>query len=113
MKKLGIDQLPVVSEYGVQGMVTLGNLTAKMLSGKLNKDTLVGDCLLKGHKTIDVDCSLGRLALIFDTHHYALICNTQKTFGPKGECSEATMVSAVVTRIDLLGYITSQHAAAS
>jgi len=107
MKDLGVDQLPVVSAAGVEGMVTLGNLNSKLISGNLTQDTPVSRCLFKGHKTIGIDCTLGSLATIFDTHHYALLCTSQKTYGADGTFTESTMITAVVTRIDLLGFITS------
>merc|ERR1719331_1867214 len=97
-----------VTQLNLQAPVTLKpDVTTKLISGNLTQDTAVSSCLFKGHKTIGIDCTLGRLATIFDTHHYALLCTSQKTYGADGSFTESTMITAVVTRIDLLGFITS------
>lgn len=107
MKKMGIDQVPVVTEGHVLGVVTMGNLTSKLLTAKIGPDSLVNECLFTGHKIVGISSTLGELATIFDTHHFALICTSQKMIGPGNTFTNTTTVTAVVTRVDLLTYLTS------
>jgi len=107
MNKMGYDQLPVVdSDNHVVGMVTLGNLTAKMTRGVVKSDDPVNDAVYKQFKKIDLTCKLRDLSRIFDKDHFALVMVGNKCVLPGAEeATTRSVVVGIVTRIDLLNYI--------
>ncbi len=105
LNKHGYDQLPVVKEDNeVMGMVTLGNLAAKMTRGQLLKNDPVSKGVYTQFKKIDLTCNLGDLSKIFNNDHFALVVNTNKYF-LAGSVKTRSVVVGVATRIDLLNYI--------
>ncbi|XP_022257528.1 cystathionine beta-synthase-like isoform X2 [Limulus polyphemus] len=79
MNKEGFDQLPVVDETGVvKGMVTLGNLMAKILAGKVTGTARVSEVLYTQFFKITLETSLGRLYRYLDKGHFALVVHEQK-----------------------------------
>lgn len=103
----GYDQIPVVSkENDVLGVVTEGNLSAKLMSGKVKADDSVTKALFKQFRVVSNDTTLSELASIFDYDHFALVVQRQRCFtGAGSEPEEKRIVSAVVTRIDLLKHL--------
>merc|ERR1712124_77153 len=68
MNREQFDQLPVVNEGGyVLGMVTLGNLMGKMVSGKVTPDSPVSDCIYDQFKKVSLTSTLREL---FIRKHY-------------------------------------------
>eukprot|EP00117_Sycon_ciliatum_P032863 scpid48826/ scgid25404/ Cystathionine beta-synthase; Beta-thionase; Serine sulfhydrase len=105
MNEGGYDQIPVVSDDGsVQGMVTLGNLMAKILKGTIQKSDEVSKAQYGQFKQLDISTSLGALSRILDHDHYAIIVQQQKLVSSAGLSSKTT-IFGIVTRIDLLNYI--------
>ena len=110
-------------------MVTEGDLTAKMVDGRLKSTDPVKDALFRNHKTVKLDTSLGELSRIFDRHHFALVFTEQRTYSAAGTSTSPRaagggtptstgeaggfrvrkMIFGVVTRIDLLRYITAER----
>eukprot|EP00163_Fabomonas_tropica_P033766 TRINITY_DN9063_c0_g1_i1.p1 TRINITY_DN9063_c0_g1~~TRINITY_DN9063_c0_g1_i1.p1 ORF type:complete len:548 (-),score=199.62 TRINITY_DN9063_c0_g1_i1:1541-3076(-) len=108
LKTTGFDQLPVVSDGGeIMGVVTQGNLTAKLVRKKIKPTDAVSAALFKGFKTLKSTTPLSHLASIFERDTYALVVTTQKNFGGDGSSSEKSIVSGIVTGIDLLNYISA------
>jgi len=106
LREQGIDQIPVISADGdIVGMVTLGNLTSQIVSGRVVPTDPVVKVVYKQFKQIPVTTSLATLSKIFDKDHYALVTTTQKCYSAPGSVTEKTVVFGVVTRIDLLHYI--------
>jgi len=105
----GFDQLPVVSaENVILGVVTEGNLTAKLMSGRVKPSDPVTKALYSQFRCVSLSSKLGELARIFDRDHFALVVTTQRCYGGSGAPpSEKTLISGVVSRIDLLKYITA------
>jgi cystathionine beta-synthase len=109
----GFDQLPVVGADGeVLGVLTEGNLSAKLTSRRVAGSDPVTAAMFKQFRTVALDTPLSDLARIFDRDHFALVTTTQRCFGGAGSApTDKTVVSAVVTRIDLLKYITDNDPA--
>ena len=107
LKREGFDQLPVVDPTdGILGVVTEGNLTARMMNNRVKRDDSVTKALYRQFHKVDGNTKLGTLARIFDRDHFALVVASQKSFrGGESEPAEVEIVNGVVSRIDLLSYI--------
>jgi len=102
----GYDQLPCVrADGGIEGMVTLGNLTSQILSGRVQPTDPISKVLYRQFNKVPINTKLGALSKMFDRDHFALVVTTQKTYTAGGECAEKTIVYGVATRIDLLNYV--------
>jgi len=106
MSAEGYDQLPVVTKQGsVEGMVTLGNLTAQITRGQIKPDDSSSKAAFKQFKQISLSTTLRHLSKIFDKDHFALVVHTNRNYSSPHSVSEKSVVYGVVTRIDLLNYI--------
>jgi cystathionine beta-synthase len=106
MKEHNFDQLPVIAENGdVQGMVTMGNLTSQLVSGRVTPRDPVSRALFPQFKRISMDTTLGALSKIFDRDHFALVVTTQRNHSGGGVVASRSVVVGVATRVDLLNYI--------
>lgn len=107
----GFDQLPVVADDGnVVGVVTEGNLTAKLTAGRVKPADSVTQAMFKKFHKVTFETPLADLARIFDNAHFALVTSTQTCFDGTGARTERTVVSAIASRIDLLKWITEEQA---
>ena len=114
LNSLGIDQLPIVGDDNcILGVVTEGNLSARVLSGRATGSDPVSSVLYKSFRKVSVSTSLGALAKVFDSEHFAVVLQTQKVYTGGGTTTEKSVVVGVVTRIDLLRYISDGGAAAA
>jgi len=112
MRDQNFDQLPVIAENNdVLGMVTMGNLTSQLVSGRVQPTDPVSRAIFPQFKRIGTDTTLGALSKIFDRDHFALVTTTQRYHSGGGTVSSKTVVVGVVTRVDLLSYITTQSPA--
>ncbi|CAG0915194.1 unnamed protein product [Notodromas monacha] len=108
MNKENFDQLPVVDESStILGMVTLGNLISKILAKKIEPWSPVSEVVYNQFKKISLNTSLGRLSRILDQDHYALVVHKQQCYSEKGHKVEKEVIIGIVSRIDLLNYITA------
>lgn len=105
----GFDQLPVVgTDNNILGVVTEGNLSAKLMAGRVLPSASVTAVAFPQFRKVTASTTLGDLGRVFDKDHFALVVATQKVFTSAGsEPEHRTIVSGVVTRIDLLRYITA------
>ena len=102
----GFDQLPIVSaENEILGVVTEGNLSAKLLAERIKGSDPVTCGLYPRYKQISLTTHLGELARIFDHEHFALVVTTQRCYLGDGAISEKKLIYGVVSRIDLLKFI--------
>lgn len=102
----GFDNLPVVSDKGtIVGVVTEGNLTAKMASGRVAADDTVEGAMYKVFSKVTLETPLGDLARYFDTDHFALVATSQTSISSGGAATERSVIFGIVSRIDLLKYI--------
>ncbi len=104
----GFDQLPIVGEdNSILGVVTEGNLTARVLTGKTLAKDPVSKALFKGFCKVTVRTPLHELALAFDTEPFAVVLQTQKLFTSPDTTIEKSVVVGVVTRVDLMSFLMS------
>lgn len=98
--------VPVQSENDgkVLGVLTEGNLTSMLTQSRIAPDDIIVGAMYKQFKQVQLSTKLGDLALIFDRDYYALVVAEQKCFS-KGIQATRSVVAGVVTRIDLLNYI--------
>uniref|UniRef100_H3ADZ1 Cystathionine beta-synthase n=1 Tax=Latimeria chalumnae TaxID=7897 RepID=H3ADZ1_LATCH len=110
LKEKGFDQVPVVDESGlVLGMVTLGNMLASLLAGKIQPSDTVSKILYKQFKQISLNDNLGKLSVILETDHFALVVHEQIQYQVDGSFTMKQMVFGVVTAIDLLNFVTAKE----
>jgi cystathionine beta-synthase len=106
LTKNGFDQLPCLNASGeIEGMVTLGNLTSQILSGRVKRTDPISKVLYRQLNKVSLNTKLGTLSKLFDRDHFALVTAVQKHHSASGGTSEKTLVCGVATRIDLLNYI--------
>uniref|UniRef100_A0A8D3C0V2 Cystathionine beta-synthase n=1 Tax=Scophthalmus maximus TaxID=52904 RepID=A0A8D3C0V2_SCOMX len=110
LKEKGFDQAPVVDEAGlILGMVTLGNMLASILAGKIKVSDPVSKVLYKQFKQIRLIDNLGKLSRILETDHFALVVHEQIQYLTDGTPSLKQMVFGVVTAVDLLNFVTGHE----
>jgi len=106
MQKEGYDQLPVVDhESLIQGVVTLGSLMNKLVSGKVKGTSPVSQSLYSQFQRITLDTTLGKLSTILHRDHFALVVHRQRLY-LQGSVQEKEVCIGIVTQIDLLTHIT-------
>ncbi|KAM8873449.1 cystathionine beta-synthase a [Synchiropus picturatus] len=110
LKDKGFDQAPVVDESGlILGMVTLGNILASILAGKIKLSDPVSKVIYKQFKQIRLNDNLGKLSRILETDHFALVVHEQIQYLTDGSSSLKQMVFGVVTAVDLLNFVTGRE----
>ncbi|CAI8049770.1 Cystathionine beta-synthase [Geodia barretti] len=103
-----IDQVPILTDNGdVLGMVTLSNLTTKMVRGQANTSDPVTSVSYTQFRKVMPNTSLGQLSKILEKDHYAIVMHDSNKRDARGE--KISTVGGVVTSIDLLQYISSQQ----
>ena len=110
LKAEGYDMVPVIGTEGeVIGVVTEGNMSSKIISGRADPDATVADAgvVYKAFRRFNVNDSLSDLARALDLEPYALIVTEQRCFRRSGGVVTKSVVSGIVTRIDLLEYVSS------
>ena len=133
LKDEGFDMVPVLKDNHVVGVVTEGNMSSLLLSGRARPDSTVEDAgvIYKAHKCFSMNATLAELAQALDHESYALIVTEQRCFSSgskrkhcngddKGSIIDdgtvpirtsrvvtRRIVSGIVTRIDLLDYVSS------
>jgi len=106
LNRNGYDQLPCLTKEGnIEGMVTLGNLTSQILSGRVKSTDPISKVLYRQFHKVALSTKLGTLSKIFDKDAFSLVTTRQKNYGPTGQLTEKTLVFGVATRIDLLNFI--------
>jgi cystathionine beta-synthase len=110
MNSQGFDMVPVqsVEDGEVLGAVTEGNLTALITQGRISPSDTCGKAMYKKFKKATLNTTLSDLAAMFDTDSFALVVAEQKCFN-EGVETIRTVVTGVVTRIDLLNFIAANE----
>lgn len=106
--------VPVLDEDGhVGGVVTEGNMTSMILSGRAAPDASVKDAkvVYKTFRRINMGDSLADLAQALDHEAFALVITEQRCYNGKkvNEVLTKSVVSGIVTRIDLLDFISNEN----
>jgi cystathionine beta-synthase len=108
LQREGFDQMPVVDESGaVIGMVTEGNLLSLMTRRKVKGSDPCENALYKQFKQVDLSTPIGKVSRILDKYNFCLVVSTSRQYAGKGLVTEKTTIVSMVTRIDLLNYITT------
>jgi len=106
MTSNGFDMIPVQSEDDgkVLGIITEQNLTSMIIRGRILPDEPASKAMYKQFKQVQLNTKLANLATMFDRDSYALVVAEQRVF-QSGSVTTKSVVAGVVTRIDLLNYI--------
>lgn len=136
LKQEGFDMVPVVEDNHVVGVVTEGNMTSRLLSERAEPDTTVAEAgvIYKSFRKFSMNDTLADLAQALDSEPYALIVTEQRCFTgdngrnramsnaseddsvtttpslqtvPHSSVITRSVVSGIVTRIDLLDFVSS------
>ncbi|CAM9597309.1 unnamed protein product [Ascophyllum nodosum] len=108
LKRQGYDMVPVVSEDNkIRGVVTEGNLMACLLHGRVQPEDAVESVMYRQFKKVGLHTPLEELARWFDRDHFALVCTEQRSY-TGGSYSTITVITGVVTRVDLLSFIATK-----
>mmetsp|Transcript_16484 Transcript_16484/g.28592 ORF Transcript_16484/g.28592 Transcript_16484/m.28592 type:complete len:474 (+) Transcript_16484:196-1617(+) len=103
------DQLPVLGGDGaILGVVTAGNMNSMLLRKQVKPTDSVLQALYKQFKKVSLSTPLWSLARMFDKDHFALVTQTQTCYGKDGTSNDRYLITGVVTRVDLLRYITNE-----
>ncbi|XP_012280363.1 cystathionine beta-synthase isoform X2 [Orussus abietinus] len=98
LQKEGVAEIPVTDEEGnVKGVITLCALVTNLNSGKVKQTDCAENILVKQFRKVALSTTLGRLSRIFEKDSYAVVLD-EKHDGS---------VIGIVTRIDLLSFISS------
>jgi cystathionine beta-synthase len=110
MTAQAFDMIPVQSHVdgSMLGVVTEGNLTAMLTQGRISPSDTCAKAMYKQFKKVSFNTSLSELAAVFDTDGFALVVAEQKCYNAGVETSRS-VVTGVVTRIDLLTFITANE----
>lgn len=114
LSSLGVDQIPIVDPHNeIVGVLTEGNLTSKLASGAVKGSDSVSKAIFSQFRRVTPTTKLSELARLFDRDAFAVAVQTQRCFGASKDggksMTEKSVVVGVVSRIDLLRFIT-QHA---
>ena len=94
----------VAEDNTICGVVTEGNLTAKLMSGRVKPSDPVTAALYPQFRKVAMDTSLGDLARMFDKDHFAIVVTTQRCYAGAGlPVSEKSVVAGVVSRYGGVG----------
>ena len=109
MKKKGIDQIPIMDGDAIHGVVSVGNLSSKLLKGRVSPGDKVTEATFKKFKTVGLNTKLTKLSQIFNLHHFVLVVTESEHHNDSNNSSRKQMVVGIITRIDLLNYIVKNH----
>ena len=129
LKQEGFDMVPVLQDGSVCGVVNEGNLTSFLLAGRAKPETTVADAgvVYRSFRQFTMTDSLADIARALDREAFVLIVTQQFQYSGKkrqkgsaqdgdvgkllsptaGKPKVVNLVSGIVTRIDLLDFISS------
>eukprot|EP00049_Salpingoeca_infusionum_P010801 m.186202 g.186202 ORF g.186202 m.186202 type:complete len:566 (-) comp14751_c0_seq5:4044-5741(-) len=108
LQREGFDQIPVVNAEGkILGMVTEGNLMALLLRKKVAKTDAVSSALYKSFKKVPTSAPLAHVSRILDKEPYVLVVSESRSFKDADQVVVKETIFSIVTRIDLLNFITA------
>jgi len=114
LKEEGFDMVPVIAADGnVAGVVTEGNMTSRILSGQVKSNETVEDAkvIYKTFRKIEMNDKLSSVAHALNHEPFVLVVTEQRCFNGQspGKVETKTVISGIVTRIDLLDYISKNE----
>lgn len=104
--------VPVLDDGGaVIGVVTEGNMTNRILSGRCEPETTIAEAgvLYRTFHKFSMNDTLAEIAQALDHDPFVLIVTEQRCFkgGETSRVETRSVVSGIVSRIDLIDYISS------
>jgi cystathionine beta-synthase len=118
LKQEGFDMVPVIDVIkGIIGVITEGNLTSKILSGRVKPEqsVLEAGVIYKTFRKFTMNDKLADLAQALDHQPFVLVVTEQRCFtrsnasggsgSPSPKVETKSVVSGIITRIDLLDYL--------
>eukprot|EP00592_Proboscia_alata_P009439 CAMPEP_0194361476 /NCGR_PEP_ID=MMETSP0174-20130528/9059_1 /TAXON_ID=216777 /ORGANISM="Proboscia alata, Strain PI-D3" /LENGTH=505 /DNA_ID=CAMNT_0039133705 /DNA_START=74 /DNA_END=1591 /DNA_ORIENTATION=+ len=111
LKEEGFDMMPVLDdENNVVGVVTEGNMTSMILSGRVSPDSTVKDArvMYQSFHKFTMKHTLSDVAQALDHDPYVLVITEQRCYSGNGKQKSRSVVSGIITRIDLLDYVSSR-----
>merc|ERR1712217_312694 len=109
MQKKGIDQIPIMNGDNIEGVISVGNLSSKLLKGRVSPGDKVSEATFKKFKKVSLTTKLTKLSQIFNIHHFVLVVTESEHFNENRNNIKKQMVVGIITRIDLLNYIVSRN----
>jgi len=109
MQRKGIDQIPIMNGDNIEGVVSVGNLSSKLLKGRVSPSDKVTEATFKKFKKVSLATKLTKLSQIFNVHHFVLVVTESEHHDDEDSSSRKQMVVGIITRIDLLHYIGKGH----
>lgn len=124
LKQEGFDMVPVIDTIkGVIGVITEGNLTSKILSGRVKPEQSVSEAgvIYKTFRKFTMNDKLTDLAQALDHQPFVLVVTEQRCFTrsnasgvsgsavPSPKVETKSVVSGIITRIDLLDYLSKEE----
>ena len=103
--------MPVLDdENNVVGVVTEGNMTSMILSGRVSPDSTVKDArvMYQSFHKFTMKHTLSDVAQALDHDPYVLVITEQRCYSGNGKQKSRSVVSGIITRIDLLDYVSSR-----
>merc|ERR1712154_525559 len=79
-KKKGIDQIPIMDKDEIYGVCTIGNLSSKLLKGRVSPNDKVTKATFKKFKAVSLTTKLGKLSHIFNLHHFVLVVTSSEQY---------------------------------
>eukprot|EP00056_Hartaetosiga_gracilis_P007998 m.114843 g.114843 ORF g.114843 m.114843 type:complete len:518 (+) comp12833_c0_seq1:1063-2616(+) len=110
LKAEGFDQMPVVDASGnILGMMTEGNLMSNLVKKRVKKSDPVSKVLYKRFKKVSLDTTLGAVTRHLEKEPFVLVTSEQRSYGSDSAVSTKESIFSIVTKIDLLNYITTNQ----
>nr|QIA61828.1 cystathionine beta-synthase-like protein [Halichondria panicea] len=105
LKAGNTSQLPIVDSEGrAAGVVSISELTSKLVSGAVSGGDPVTKAKVNKYKTVNVGTGIGRVSQILELDSFALVTTTKK-------CTDGTekVVERLVTSMDLAAFLCKQN----
>ena len=95
-KQHGISQMPVLDDHKLAGILTESDLLHHLVSGRVNKDTIVAEVMERKVSTVGLHASSGELPRIFERGEVAVVVDDQRA------------VIGILTKMDLIEMISAR-----
>eukprot|EP00055_Hartaetosiga_balthica_P018515 m.134658 g.134658 ORF g.134658 m.134658 type:complete len:530 (+) comp9662_c0_seq1:65-1654(+) len=110
LKAEGFDQMPVVDAAGnILGMMTEGNLMSNLVKKRVSKTDPVRNVLYKRFKKVSLDTTLGAVTRHLEKEPFVLVTSQHRSYESNDKMTEKETIFSIVTKIDLLNYITTNQ----
>jgi len=108
MNRTEFDQLPVLKDEQILGVVTSANLSSKILGGQVKGNDEVTKCLIRQYDSVTLNTKLSKLSKILNFKQFALVTAQQIQFTNSNDFAAKTIIIGILTKIDLINYISKK-----